>query len=109
MPFEKLFPVDTRGSPVVWSVTLPLQVPWEQDCDSPLGQLGLLEGGTAGLLQENLPSLQWIVPDNVPAWQDSRSSNSYINKPKHMTQDRKFGLLGKIPFLFCKVIKVPES
>lgn len=93
---------------MVWSVTLPLQR-GEQDCDSPLGQLGLLEGSTAGLLQENLPNLQWIIPNNVPAWQDSWSSTSYINKPKHMTQDRKCGFLSKIPFLFCKVIKIPES
>ena len=82
---------------------LPLQVPREQDYDTPLGQLGSLEGGTAGLLQENLPNLECIVPDNVPAWQDSRSSNNYINKSKHMTQDRKFGLfLAKSPFSFAK-------
>lgn len=87
--------MNARGSPTVWWVTLPLQVPGEQDDDTPLGQ-------------ENLPNLECVVPDSVAAWQNSWSSDDYINKPKHMTQDRKFGFfLAKSPFS-CKVLKMPE-
>lgn len=97
--------MNARGSPAVWSVALPLQVPRERDDDTPLGSL---EGGTAGLRQENLPNLERVIPVSVPAWQDSRSSNDYKDKSKHMTQDRKFGLfLAKSPFS-CKALKVPE-
>lgn len=50
-------------------------------------------------MHQNLPNLECIIPDNLPAWQDSRSSNNYTNKSKHMTQGRKFGLfLAKPPF-----------
>lgn len=95
--------MDARGSPAVWSVTLHLRVPREQDYDTPLGRLGSLEGGTAGPLQENLSNLECVVPDNVPAWQDSQSRNNYINKSKHMTRARKFGLfLAKSPFSLAK-------
>ena len=76
-PLKSFSSVDARGSPAVRSVTLHLQVPWEQDSDTHLGQLGSLEGGTAGLLQENLPNLECIIPDKVPAWQISRSSSNY--------------------------------
>lgn len=54
-------------------------------------------------LQENLSNLECVVPDNVPAWQDSQSRNNYINKSKHMTRTRKFGLfLAKSPFSLAK-------
>lgn len=89
--FEKLFPVGTSS----WMVRLLLQVHWEQDFDIPQGQLGLLEGNIAGLLQESQPNLVCIVPDNASAWQGSWSNNNHINKSKHMTQDRKLGLSWK--------------
>lgn len=91
--FEKLFPVGTSS----WMVRLHLQVHWEQE--TPGGNLGLLEGNIAGLLQESQPNLVCIVPDNVSAWQGSQSNNNHINKSKHMTQDRKLGLSWKNPLL----------
>lgn len=97
--FEKLSPVGTSS----WMVRLHLQVLWEQDFDTLRGQSGLMEGNTAGLLQESQPNLVCIVPDNVSASQGSRSNNNHINKSKHMTQDRKLGLsLAKSSFSFAK-------
>lgn len=97
--FEKLFPMGTSN----WMVRLHLQVLWEQDFDTPRGQWGLLEGSTAGLLQESQPNLVCIVPYNVSAWQGSRSNNNHMHKSKHMTQNRKLGLsLAKSSFSFAK-------
>lgn len=49
--FEKLFPAGISRC----MVRLHLQVHWEQE--TPRGQLGLLEGNVAGLLQESQPNL----------------------------------------------------
>lgn len=79
---------------------LNLQVSGEQKrYGKYLGQLNESEGSNAK--EKNLHNLECVVPHSVPAWQNSQSSNNYVNNSKHMTQDRKFGFfLAKSPFSF---------